>query len=148
MAAPAVEDCLGRAGVPLNDVGVLCTGSSGGDLALPGFANMVQGELAAPPMHTSSHQGVCAASMVALQHAASALSLGEHDHALVVASELPSRMFKRSRFAPREYHASFDSHFLRFMLSDGAGALLLSKAPRPQGLSLKLDWDPHALLQW
>ena len=46
-----------------------------GDLAMPGFANMVQGELHAPPMITSTHQGVCAAGMAALQHAASTLEL-------------------------------------------------------------------------
>jgi 3-oxoacyl-[acyl-carrier-protein] synthase III len=140
MGALAVEDCLRRSGVALNEVGVLCTGSAGGDLALPGFANMLQGELGAGPMHVSSHQGVCAASMVALQHAASTLELGAHQHALVVASEFPSRMFKRSRFAPRGYRASFDAHFLRWMLSDGAGAWLLSRRPRSAGVSLRLDW--------
>lgn len=140
MGARAVEDCLHRSGVALDEVSVLCTGNAGGDLAVPGFANMLQGELGAGPMHTSSHQGVCAASMVALQHAATSLELGAHQNALVVASEFPSRMFKRSRFAPRDYQASFDAHFLRFMLSDGAGAWLLSRRPRPAGLSLKLDW--------
>ncbi len=52
---------------------MLCTGTSGGDASLPGFANMVQGELAAPPMTTSSHSGVCAAGLAALAHAAMAL---------------------------------------------------------------------------
>jgi 3-oxoacyl-[acyl-carrier-protein] synthase-3 len=140
MAARAVRTCLADSEVALEDVSVLCTGSAGGDLPLPGFANMVQGELGAGPMHTSSHQGVCASSMAALQHAASTLELGKHRHALVVASELPSRMFKRARFAPRDYHADFDSHFLRWMLSDGAGACLLSRRPRSEGLSLRLDW--------
>jgi 3-oxoacyl-[acyl-carrier-protein] synthase III len=140
MAAEAIRACLRDSKVELGKVTALCTGSSGGDLAMPGFANMVQGELGAGPMHTSSHQGVCASSMAALQHAASALALGDHKHALVAASELPSRMFKRSRFAPRDYNADFDSHFLRWMLSDGAGAVLLSDTPRDPGLSLKLDW--------
>ncbi|HEX6239690.1 MAG TPA: iron-containing redox enzyme family protein [Polyangiales bacterium] len=140
MGALAVDDCLRRSGVALNEVGVLASGSAGGDLALPGFANMLQGELGAGPMHVSSHQGVCAASMVALQHVANMLELGAHQHGLVVASELPSRMFKRSRFAPRDYQASFDAHFLRYMLSDGAGAWLLARRPRSAGLSLKLDW--------
>jgi 3-oxoacyl-[acyl-carrier-protein] synthase-3 len=138
MAAHAARAALLDAGVSLERVSALCTGSSGGDLALPGFANMLQGELGAGPMHTSSHQGVCASGMAALQHAASLLELGDHPHALVVASELPSRMFKRSRYAPRERSTDFDAHFLRWMLSDGAGALLLSRAPR--GLSLRLDW--------
>jgi 3-oxoacyl-[acyl-carrier-protein] synthase III len=140
MAARAVRACLADSSVGLDAVSVLCTGSSGGDLALPGFANMVQGELAAGPMHTSSHQGVCVSGVVALQHAASALALGEHEHALVVASELPSRMFKRSRFAPRGHATDFDSHFLRWMLSDGAGAMLLASKPRDDRPCLRLDW--------
>ena len=36
------------------------------------------------PMDTSSHQGVCAAGVAALQHAASALELSDAGHALVV----------------------------------------------------------------
>jgi 3-oxoacyl-[acyl-carrier-protein] synthase III len=140
MAAMAIGNCLADAEVTLQDVTVLCTGSSGGDLAVPGFANMVQGELHAPPMLTSTHQGVCAAGMAALQHAASALELSGAGHALVAASEMPSRMFKRSRFAPRGYESDFDAHFLRWMLSDGAGACLLSTQPRTVGLSLKLQW--------
>jgi 3-oxoacyl-[acyl-carrier-protein] synthase-3 len=140
MAAMAINNCLLDAHVTLQDVTVLCTGSSGGDLAMPGFANMVQGELHAPPMLTSTHQGVCAAGMAALQHAASTLELSETGHAVVAASEMPSRMFKRSRFAPRGYETDFDSHFLRWMLSDGAGACLLSTQPRTSGLSLKLRW--------
>jgi 3-oxoacyl-[acyl-carrier-protein] synthase-3 len=91
-------------------------------------------------MHTSSHQGVCASSLVALQHAASMVQLGGHALALVAASELPSRMFKRSRFVPGRYNVDFDSHFLRWMLSDGAGACLLSNRPRADGVSLRLDW--------
>jgi len=140
MAAMAIEHCLADAEIELQDVSILCTGSSGGDLAMPGFANMVQGELHAPPMITSAHQGVCAAGMAALQHAASALELSDSGNALVTASEMPSRMFKHSRFAPRGYETDFDSHFLRWMLSDGAGACLLGKQPRRSGLSLKLRW--------
>lgn len=57
---------------------------------------------------------------------------------------MPSRLFKRSRFAARGYETDFDSHFLRWMLSDGAGALLLSDgapalAGNP-GLRLRLKW--------
>jgi 3-oxoacyl-[acyl-carrier-protein] synthase-3 len=140
MAAAAVNSCLAASEIQLDDLTILCTGSSGGDVAMPGFANMVQGELHASPLHTSSHQGVCAAGVAALQHAASTLALSDDGHAMVVTSELPSRMFKRSRFAPRGYETDFDSHFLRWMLSDGAGACLLSKQPRAQGLSLELQW--------
>ena len=133
MAAAAVRDCLGSGDGPapagLGGATLLCTASSGSDLVLPGLANMVQGELAAQPLATASFHGVCAASMAALHHAALAIEHGDHRQALVVASELPSRMFKRSRFAPAGYDTDFDAHFLRWMLSDGAGALHLAQGP-------------------
>ena len=130
MAAVAIRSCLADAGAALSDIDLLCTGTSGGDATLPGFSNMVQGELAAPPMMTSSHSGVCAAGVAALQHAAMALDSGRAQRAVVATSEMPSRLFKRSRFASRGYDIDFDAHFLRWMLSDAAGAWLVESAPR------------------
>lgn len=130
MAASAIRTCLADAGASLGDIDLLCTGTSGADATLPGFANMVQGELAAPPTMTSSHSGVCAAGLSALQHAAMALEGGRALHAMVATSEMPSRLFKRSRFASRGYDIDFDAHFLRWMLSDAAGAWLVETAPR------------------
>jgi len=137
MAAEAIRGCLGAARIAPEEVDLLCTGTSGGDATLPGFANMVQGALALPPMTTSSHSGVCAAGLAALQQAAMALEAGRSARALVATSEVPSRLFKRSRFASRGYDIDFDAHFLRWMLSDAAGAWLLETAPRG-ALSLKL----------
>lgn len=137
MAAAAIRDCLASANIPLQEVDMLCTGTSGGDATLPGFANMVQGELAAPPMATSSHAGVCAAGLAALQYAAMSLEAGRAACALVATSEVPSRLFKRTRFASRRYEVDFDAHFLRWMLSDAAGAWLLESAPRGE-MSLKV----------
>src|SRR5262249_43916635 len=102
-----------------------------------GFANMLQGELSAQPMFTSSHSGVCAAGLGALQHAAMALESGRARTALVATSEIPSRLFKRTRFASSGYNADFDAHFLRWMLSDAAGAWLLETTPTAP-VSLKL----------
>lgn len=143
MAQNAIEHTLALAGKSLADVGYLSSGSSGGDALMPGFASMIQGEMAAPPMETLSVHGVCAASVGAMQAAAMAVESGAHDLALSVASEMPSRLFKRSRFAAQGYDTDFDAHFLRWMLSDGAGAVLLGgpKAlPQANGLRLKLKW--------
>jgi len=143
LAAHAIRDCLQRGGSELGQVSLLASGSSGGDTLMPGFANMIQGELAAPPMETISVHGICAAGVSAIQAAAQGIELGAHRTALAVASEMPSRLFKRSRFAARGYETDFDSHFLRWMLSDGAGALLLSDGaamPGAPGLQLKLKW--------
>ncbi|MGJ7496349.1 iron-containing redox enzyme family protein [Variovorax sp. RT4R15] len=143
LAANAIRDCLQRGGSDLGRVSLLASGSSGGDTLMPGFANMIQGELAAPPMETISVHGICAAGVSAIQAAAQGIELGAHRAALAVAAEMPSRLFKRSRFAARGYETDFDSHFLRWMLSDGAGALLLSDdavLPGAPGLRLKLKW--------
>ncbi len=143
MAVQAIHDCLSQAGSALGDIGFLASGSSGGDALMPGFASMIQGELAAPPMETLSVHGVCAASVSALQAAAQAVDRAPASLALAVASEMPSRLFKRSRFAAQGYDTDFDAHFLRWMLSDGAGAVLLGgprALPGPAGLRLKLRW--------
>lgn len=144
LAAGAIRHCLQQGGAEISRVSFLASGSSGGDTLMPGFANMIQGELAAPPMETLSVHGICAAGVSAIQAAAQGVEMGAHRSALAVASEMPSRLFKRSRFAARGYDTDFDSHFLRWMLSDGAGALLLSGgepalAGAP-GLRLRLKW--------
>jgi 3-oxoacyl-[acyl-carrier-protein] synthase-3 len=144
LAAGAIRHCLQQGAAEISRVSLLASGSSGGDALMPGFANMIQGELAAPPMETLSVHGICAAGVSAIQSAAQGVELGAHRSALAVASEMPSRLFKRSRFAARGYDTDFDSHFLRWMLSDGAGALLLSDgAPAlagAPGLRLRLKW--------
>ncbi len=143
MAASAIRDCLAAthlSGQPsrLEDIGMLACGTSGGDLLMPGFTSMVQGELSAPPMQILSSHGICASGVGAWEAAASAVELGAHDHAMVAAAEMPSRLFKRSRYAARGYDADFDAHFLRWMLSDGAGALQLTSRPCNEGLRLRL----------
>jgi 3-oxoacyl-[acyl-carrier-protein] synthase-3 len=142
MAAAAIRAALADAQCDLAQIDLLACGTSGGDSIMPGFANMVQGELGAPPMHTHTSVGVCASSLGALAFAAGQVQQRDARRALAVGSDLPSRMFKRTRFAPRGYDADFNAHFLRWMLSDGAAALVLAhrdelpaEAPR-----LRLKW--------
>jgi 3-oxoacyl-[acyl-carrier-protein] synthase-3 len=142
MAAAAIRAALADARCDLAAIDLLACGTSGGDAIMPGFANMVQGELGAPPMHTHTSVGVCAASLGALAFAAGQVQQRDARRALAVGSDLPSRMFKRSRFAPRGYDADFNAHFLRWMLSDGAGALVLAHrdALDPDAPRLRLKW--------
>ena len=141
MASQAISDCLADARRDIGDVGLLACGTAGGDALMPGFASMVQGEMAAPPMQTFSSHGICASGVGAWEAAAAAVELGAHANALVAAAEMPSRLFKRSRYAAHGYDADFDAHFLRWMLSDGAGALLLTSSPAAdRGIRLRLRW--------
>ena len=139
LAGRAIDACLGDAGKRLDDIGLLACGTAGGDALMPGFASMVLGHLAGPPMQTFSSHGICASGVGAWEAAAASVELGAHANALVAAAEMPSRLFKRSRYAARGYDADFDAHFLRWMLSDGAGALLLTSQPSTRdGLRLRL----------
>lgn len=118
----------------------LAAASTGGDCAAPGLANLIQGALHLPPLETLSISGICASSIGALNAAAQAVESGAAQTALALASEFPSRLFKTSRFQDRSADIDFDAHFLRWMLSDGAGGVALSNQPAPAGHSFKIRW--------
>jgi len=118
----------------------LAAATTGGDTAAPGLSNLVQGELQWPPMETLSVSGICAASIGALNAAAQAVQSGTASRAVALASEFPSRLFKASRFQHRDTDIDFDAHFLRWMLSDGAGGVLLTNRPATEGVSLQIKW--------
>lgn len=133
LAAAAVEAALKDRGVTADDVGLLATGTTQGDVLVPGFAAMVHGRLGGGPMELLSAGGVCASGMAALAGAVRAVGAGDHATAVVVGSELVSRVLRASSVArPAE--------FLRWTLSDGAGAVVVEGTPRPDGLSLRVDW--------
>jgi 3-oxoacyl-[acyl-carrier-protein] synthase III len=134
LAAHAVQRALADRGLPESAVRMLATGTTQGDVLVPGFASMVHGRLGGGPMEVLSAAGVCASGMAALKAAVSAVRLGEHPVAVAVGSELVSRSFATSAAdAP-------DTSFLRWTLSDGAGAVVVEPEPRPDGLSLRVDW--------
>ncbi|HSR83257.1 MAG TPA: iron-containing redox enzyme family protein [Streptosporangiaceae bacterium] len=134
LAAHAAERALADRGLPATAVGMLATGTTQGDVLVPGFASMVHGRLGGGPMELLSAAGVCASGMAALKGAVSAVRLGDHPVAVAVGSELVSRSFG---IAPAD---TLDTNFLRWTLSDGAGAVVVEPRPRPDGLSLRVDW--------
>lgn len=143
MAAQAVRDACRRVQLDLNQIDLLVAATSQGDLPLPGFASMVHGELKTAPCEIATMHGICASSVLGLRHAALAIGAGEASNAACVASEFASRLLKASRYEKQgfgdENRLSFESEFLRWMLSDGAGAFLLSDEPREKGISLEVE---------
>lgn len=138
LAAEAVRLALKDGGTELDDVGLLATGTTQGDLLVPGFAAMVHGRLGGPPMEILSAAGVCASSMAAFIAAERAIRCGDHSCAVAVGSELVSRALRQSRYGTGR--TGFDAEFLRWTLSDGAGAAVLCDRPKADGLSLRVDW--------
>ena len=136
LAAAAARRALADRGLAPSAVQMLAAGTTQGDVLVPGFASMVHGRLGGGPMEVLSAGGVCASGMAALKAVVGAVRLGEHSAALAVGSELVSRtLLGRADTASRA-----DTAFLRWTLSDGAGAVLVESEPRPDGLSLRVDW--------
>jgi 3-oxoacyl-[acyl-carrier-protein] synthase-3 len=137
LAAHAAERALADRGLAPSAVRMLAVGTTQGDLLVPGFASMVHGRLGGGPMELLSATGVCASGMAALKSAVSAVRLGEHPVAVAIGSELVSRSFGAGGANTRD---TPDTNFLRWTLSDGAGAVVVEPEPRPDGLSLRVDW--------
>jgi 3-oxoacyl-[acyl-carrier-protein] synthase-3 len=84
LAAQAAQRALKDRGLPPQAVGMLATGTTQGDLLVPGFASMVHGRLGGGPMELLSAAGVCASGMAAFKAAVSAVRLGEHPVAVAI----------------------------------------------------------------
>jgi 3-oxoacyl-[acyl-carrier-protein] synthase-3 len=139
MAANAGVHCLDDSALELSDIDHLSCATSQGDMVLPGFASLVQAELELPDVEIHSAHGICSSSLMALKHAYLNLKCDEHQSALVIASELVSRLFKSTRYEQLDSEKlDFNAEFLRWMLSDGAGACLLER--RARGRCFRVDW--------
>lgn len=145
MAAKAINDCLQKNDTAKEDIEFLSAATTQGDLPIPGFASMVHGESELPVCGISSHQSVCAAGMMAIKNGFMHVQSGETENALACAGELPSRMFKAQRFENQKSIGEkgslpLETDFLRWMLSDGAGAFLLQNTPKKESVSLRVEW--------
>jgi 3-oxoacyl-[acyl-carrier-protein] synthase-3 len=136
-------------GDDIGAVDCLATGTSLPDQLLPNHAVMVHGELGWPRLEAVSCAGICLSGAAALRHAWLSVRAGDAQRAVATGSELVSPLLMASNFEAEYAHKlqaleerpeiAFEKDFLRWMLSDGAGAVLLERAPRGP-LSLRVDW--------
>lgn len=132
-----------------NHIQCLCCGTTSPDLMFPGHALMVQGELGLEACEAVTTSGICLSGMTAFKYAFLNVAAGLASNAVAAGSELASS-YMRSQFLTPFYkdvsdletrpERAFDADFLRWMLSDGAGAAFLSPEKNTEGLSLKVDW--------
>ncbi|MCF6351012.1 MAG: beta-ketoacyl-ACP synthase III [Flavobacteriaceae bacterium] len=148
LAVKAVEKAIENSTLRASEIQLLATGTTQGDLPIPGFASMVHAGLDFKTCEVASFQSVCASGMMALKNAYTQIKSAEKQNAVCVGSEFASRLFKASRFeAQKNKSVPFDTEFLRWMLSDGAGAMVLENKKKEFGLSLKIEWidlESHA----
>lgn len=141
-ALPADEDPVA--------VGCLACGTSLPDQLMPNHAVMVQGELQLPACEVIATSGICLAGMTAFKYAWLAVASGEHERAIATGSEVASSVMRGNMFAAelesqlqsleKRPEIAFEKDFLRWMLSDGAGAVRLAPTPTRRGLSLRVEW--------
>ena len=144
----------------LNSIDCLATGTSLPDQLMPNHGVMVHGELGNPACEVVSTAGICASGIAALKYAWLAVLAGQAKNAVATGSDRASAVMHARNFAAESQHRvdaldnqpeiAFEKDFLRWMLSDGAGAFLLQPAPRPGQRALRIEWidilsQAHAL---
>ncbi len=151
LTAEAVRRLRPYAGFSVNDIQCLCCGTSMPDVITPGHGLMVAGDLKIGPCEVISTSGICLSGITSLKAAWANVALGVSDNAVATGSELASSLLRSNFFEHLEGDPdlknhpilTFESDFLRWMLSDAAGAVFLSPRKNENRLSLRLDWIEH-----
>jgi len=150
MAALAVKALFQNAPGELNKIDLLSCATSSPDQLMPSHGVMVHGYLPeTDSVEVVSPSGVCCAGMHALKYAYMSVKLGDKKKAVSCASERLSPVLRADQFEDevqqllkleQNPYLAFEKDFLRWMLSDGAGAFLVENQPNPDALSLRIDW--------
>ncbi len=136
----------------MNEIECLVSGTTMPDQIAPNHAVMVHGELKMPACEVIATSGICLSGMTALKYAYMAVKSGEHEHVVSTGSETASLLLRASQFKEETRHQvdglnkqpgiSFEKDFLRWLLSDGAGAFLIESTPEQRGEQpvLRINW--------
>ncbi|SEW45785.1 3-oxoacyl-[acyl-carrier-protein] synthase-3 [Chryseobacterium wanjuense] len=132
------------------DMELLSVGTSSPDQIQPSHASMVHGELnVEKPLAINTATGLCNSGMNALNYGFLSVKAGVHKNAVCVGSERMSAWMTADKFNHEAENLilleerpiiAFKREFLRWMLSDGAGAFLLEDKPRENEVSLKIEF--------
>ncbi|KOH46070.1 beta-ketoacyl-ACP synthase III [Sunxiuqinia dokdonensis] len=132
-----------------DDLDVLACATGNPDQLLPSHASMVHGLMKNKPMEIYSCAGVCLTCLQALKVSFMSIASGLSKKAVCSTSELASPTLLSKNYEEEYEHCArvgedpymaFEKDFLRFMLSDGASAVLLSDKKNETGLSFKIEW--------
>jgi 3-oxoacyl-[acyl-carrier-protein] synthase-3 len=145
MASKAIQNALHQSEVLLSDITYLATSSTLGDMLVPGLASHVHAEMKFPPLEIANFQSVCSSSLMAIKSAYLQIKAHEHRCAVVSGSDFASRYFRPGFYQgtsriDNSGELSLEADFLRFTLSDGAGAMVLEDKPNTRNISLEIKW--------
>ncbi|WP_103863439.1 beta-ketoacyl-ACP synthase III [Aquimarina sp. I32.4] len=131
-----------------NDIQILSCGTGSPDQILPSHTAMVHGYLKNGNLEINSPSGACCSGMNALKYGYMAIKSEQNTNAVCTGSERASSWMKSDVFENEIEHLkqleetpilAFNKDFLRWMLSDGAGAFLLENQPNGN-CPLKIEW--------
>ena len=150
MTALAVKELFRDDPSRIKGMELLSCGTSSPDQMMPSHGVMTHGWLPeTAPIEVVSPSGVCCAGMHAFKYAYMAIRTGEMSQTVATGSErfsasLVSNVFEEEAHKlealKQNPFIGFEKEFLRWMLSDGASAFLLSDKPNETGLNLQVDW--------
>jgi 3-oxoacyl-[acyl-carrier-protein] synthase III len=142
LSALAIEALTGS-GFEIKDIELLCCGTTSPDQILPSHASMTHGLLKTKNIEIASFSGACCTGMQALKYGYMSVLSGNSSNAVCVGSERISRWMKYNSFEETQVdensNFSFNKEFLRWMLSDGAGAALIQDNPTGK-INLRIEW--------
>ncbi len=130
------------------DMELLSCGTSTPDNLLPSHAAMVHGLLKNKSVELNSSSGVCCAGMNSLKFGYLSIKAGNTKNAVCTGSDKISSWIMSEKYEQEIINlknleeqpiVAFKKDFLRWMLSDGAGAFLLENKPKGS-ISLKIEW--------
>ena len=150
MTANATRALFNGSSEELKNIELLSCGTSSPDQMMPSHGVMVHGLLSeTKAIEVVSPAGVCCAGMHAFKYAYLSIKAGEIHQAVATGSErfspsLVSSVFeeetKQLKALEANPYIGFEKEFLRWMLSDGAAAFLLSDKPNENAISLRVEW--------
>ena len=148
LAAQSIYNLLAKHPLPMQDLELLACATASPDQILPSHASMVHGLLKNKPMEIYSSSGICLSCIQAFKIAYWSILSGEKRNAVCSCSELASAGLLSKNY-DLEYekcanlgikpYMALEKDFLRFMLSDGASAVLLQDNPGNEK-ALKVEW--------
>ncbi len=130
------------------DLEVLSCGTTTPDQLQPSHAVMVHGLFTKRSLELNSSAGICTSGMNALKYGFLSVKSGNSTNAVCTGSERLSTWMLAEKFNNEVENLvaleekpilAFKKDFLRWMLSDGAGAILVENDPKGE-LSLKIEW--------
>ena len=134
----------------INTIELLACGTTMPDQLMPNHALMVHGELGIPSCEVIATAGICLSGTMSLKYGYMSVLSGQTQNAVATGSENASAVMRAENFKEeiatrvealeRQPEIAFEKDFLRWMLSDGGGAVWMSAKPNEDTISLKIEW--------